>query len=186
MPEETKQPAERAGVVRYLVALALSLMGVVTLGGAIVLPGTAGATTTKITVTTKHNKTWGTILTLSSGVTVYRLTSDPKNKSVCTGTCATIWPPVVLPAGQKAPVGNGVSGLGSIERADGTRQVTYKGVPLYRFVGDRGPGQATGNIKDTWGQWWVVNPAHPTAKPTAATTSATSAPTTVAGSGGAY
>jgi predicted lipoprotein with Yx(FWY)xxD motif len=187
MPERTKQPTAHSGMARPLLALALSLLGVVTLAGTIVLPGAAGAATTKITVTTKHNKTWGTILTLSSGVTVYRLTADSKNKSVCTGACATIWPPVVLAAGQKTPVGNGVSGLGSIKRADGTRQVTYKGVPLYRFVGDRKAGQATGNIKDTWGQWWVVNPAHPTAKPTAATSSGgSSAPTTVAGSGAAY
>ena len=138
-------------------------------------------------MTTKHNKTWGTILTLSSGVTVYRLTADSKNKSRVHRGVRHDLAPGILATGPKTPVGNGVSGLGSIKRADGTRQVTYKGVPLYRFVGDRKAGQATGNIKDTWGQWWVVNPAHPTAKPTAATSSGgSSAPTTVAGSGAAY
>ena len=163
MPEQPTQPTATSTTLWRLRTLAVSLVGVMTLFGTVVLPGTAGAATAKTTVTTKHNKTWGTILTLGSGVTVYRLTADPKNKSVCTGTFATIWPPVLLAPCQKAPVGNGVSGLGSIKRADGTRQVTYKGVPLYRFVGDRTAGQATGNIKDTWGRWWVVNPAslHP-------------------------
>ncbi len=186
MSERPTQPTATTRMSRHLVAMAVALLGVATLAGTLVLPGVAGAAT-KTTVTTKHNKTWGTILTLGSGVTVYRLTLDPKNKSVCTGTCAKIWPPVVLAPGQKSAVGNGVSGLGSIKRSDGTLQVTYKGVPLYRFVGDHKAGQATGNIKDSFGQWWVVNPAHPTATPTASTSSGGgSTPTTVAGSGAAY
>ncbi len=187
MPDRPTQPTAISRLSRQLVALAVGLVGVVTLAGTLVLPATAGAATTTTTVAVTHNKKWGTILTVGSGVTVYRLTSDSKNKSVCSGTCAKIWPPVVLAAGQKAPVGKGVSGLGSIKRSDGTRQVTYKGVPLYRFVGDHKAGQATGNVKDTWGQWWVVNPAHPTAVPTASTSSGGgSTPTTVAGSGAAY
>ena len=65
--------------------------------------------------------------------------------------------------------------------------MTYKGVPLYRFVGDHKAGQATGNIKDTWGEWWVDQPREPAdgsgcrpfehREPT---------PTTVASSGAAY
>jgi predicted lipoprotein with Yx(FWY)xxD motif len=188
MARRSMQPTVPTRVSRRLVATAVAFLGVTTLvAGAVALPGSAGAAVTKTTVTSTHNKTWGTILTLSSGMTVYRLTTDSKNKSVCTGTCAKIWPPVVLAKGQTVPAGKGISGLGSIKRADGTTQVTYKGVPLYRFVGDKKAGQATGNVKDTWGQWWVVNPAHPTATPTASTSSGSgSTPTTVAGSGAAY
>ncbi len=188
MPRHRTKPTATSRVSQRLVATAVGLLGVTTLvAGTVVLPGAAGAAVTKTTVTSAHSKTWGTILTLSSGMTVYRLTADSKNKSVCTGTCAKIWPPVVLAKGQTTPAGKGISGLGSIKRADGTIQVTYKGVPLYRFVGDHKAGQATGNVKDTWGQWWVVNPAHPTATPTASTSSGSaSTPTTVAGSGAAY
>jgi predicted lipoprotein with Yx(FWY)xxD motif len=187
MPDRPMQTTATTRVSRHVVTMVVALLGVATLAGALVLPGSAGAAVTKTTVTTKHNRTWGTILTLSSGVTVYRLTADSKNKSVCTGTCAKVWPPVVLAPGQKTPVGKGISGLGSIKRSNGTLQVTYKGVPLYRFIGDHAAGQATGNIKDTWGQWWVVNPAHPTATPTASTSSGSSVTaTTVAGSGSAY
>jgi predicted lipoprotein with Yx(FWY)xxD motif len=146
-------------------------------------PATAGAATSPIAITTTHNKAWGTILTLSNGSVVYRLTTDPKNKSVCSGTCAKVWPPVLLAAGQKRATGHGVSGLGTITRSNGTHQVTYQGIPLYRYFGDHGPGQATGNIKDKWGRWWVVNPASPHVAPTE---QHVSAPSTAPSSGAGY
>ena len=73
---------------------------------------------------------------------------DSKDHSRCAGECATFWPPVLLAPGQKVPVGIGVSGLGSFTRSNGTRQVTLYGVPLYRFVGDKKPGQVTGNCEE--------------------------------------
>jgi predicted lipoprotein with Yx(FWY)xxD motif len=164
------------------------VVGVLTIVGAAVLPGTSEAASSPTTVTTAHNKTWGKILVLGNGTTVYRLAVDPKNKSVCTGECAKIWPPVVLAAGQKSPVAHGgVTGLGTITRPGGAHQVTYKGVPLYRFIGDHKAGQATGNIKDTWGKWWVINPANPRVAPVAAhSSSGTATQSTVASSGAAY
>jgi predicted lipoprotein with Yx(FWY)xxD motif len=130
--------------------------GVATLGGASASP---------TTIAVAQNKTWGATLTLKNGDTLYRLTKDSKNKSVCTGKCATIWVPVLLATGQKTPVGSGVSHLGSFTRANGTHQVTYEGIPLYTFTGDKKAGQVTGNIKDTWGQWWSLNPSSPTTPP---------------------
>lgn len=145
---------------------------------------TAAASPTAITVA--HNKTWGTTLTLKNGHTLYRLTKDSADKSVCNGKCATIWIPVVLASGQKTPVGDGVSHLGSFTRANGTHQVTYEGIPLYTFVGDKKAGQVTGNIKDTWGQWWSINPARPTTPPTKKSGSSTTTTTTTPGGGIAY
>ena len=134
--------------------------------------------TTEITV--EKNATWGSILSLSNGDTVYRLTKDSKNKSTCTGACATAWPPVVLASGQKSPLGKGVTRLGTITRANGTRQVTYEGIPLYRYAGDKKSGEVNGNLKDTWGQWWVVNPSDPTATPHRNGSTSTTAPGGVA------
>jgi hypothetical protein len=52
------------------------------------------------------------------------------------------------------------SDLGTITRSDGTKQVTYDGHPLYYFVGDSGPGTATGQGSDNFGaKWWLVSPA---------------------------
>ncbi len=173
--------------MRPLAAVAVALLGASGVAATFVAPTVAGAASSQTTITTAHNKTWGTILVLGNGTTVYRLAADPKNKSVCSGTCAKIWPPVLLAAGQKHPIGHHVSGLGTITRANGKHQVTYKGVPLYRFVGDTKAGKATGNIKDTWGRWWVVNPADPRVAPSATDSSTGgSSPTTVAGSGAAY
>lgn len=137
-------------------ALLLASAGVATVSGASASP---------ITISVTQNKTWGSTLTLKDGHTLYRLTKDSKNMSVCTGKCATVWLPVVLATGQKTPLGNGVSRLGSFTRANGTHQVTYEGIPLYTFTGDKKADEITGNVKDTWGQWWSINPSSPLTPP---------------------
>lgn len=149
--------ARRSG----LFALAL-LVGVGTAGAALT---PASASTSPTTIVISQNKTWGPTLTLKDGYTLYRLTKDSMDKSVCTGKCATVWIPVLLAPGQKTAVGVGVSHLGSFTRAGGEHQVTYEGIPLYTFIGDKKPGEVTGNVKDTWGQWWSINPASPTTPP---------------------
>jgi predicted lipoprotein with Yx(FWY)xxD motif len=127
-------------------------------------PIAGSASPSPVTIEVSHNATWGPTLTLSNGDTLYRLSSDSKDHSRCTGKCATVWIPVVLSTGQKTAIGKGVGGLGSFTRTNGVRQVTLDGLPLYRLVGEK-PGQV-GNSKDTWGQWWSINPSHPTVAPT--------------------
>jgi predicted lipoprotein with Yx(FWY)xxD motif len=55
------------------------------------------------------------------------------------------------------PAVEGVSGdVATIERDDGTRQVTLDGLPLYTYVGDADPGDVTGQgVQEVW---WVVSP----------------------------
>ena len=64
--------------------------------------------------------------------------------STCYGNCANSWPPLVTSGQPKAT--SGVQGdlLSTIKRKDGSKQVTYNGWPLYRFVRDVGPQQQTG------------------------------------------
>jgi predicted lipoprotein with Yx(FWY)xxD motif len=60
--------------------------------------------------------------------------------------------------------------LGTITRSDGTKQATYEGHPLYTYVGDKSPGQATGNGKNlSGGLWWemTVSGSTPSAGATA-------------------
>lgn len=167
MRERTRQrPGDVSGrVPRHVTAAVLAVCAVVASG---VAPAAAGAAGAQTVITVTRNRTWGRILTLSNGDTLYRLTADHVDRSVCTGACAAVWPPVVLASGQTHPVGRGVKGLGTITRPGGARQVTIDGEPLYLFAGDQRAGQVSGNIKDTWGQWWVVDPAHPRQVPTAA------------------
>jgi predicted lipoprotein with Yx(FWY)xxD motif len=44
--------------------------------------------------------------------------------------------------------------LGTITRADGSLQVTYKGLPLYFFHNDSNPGDTKGNYTG----WSLVKP----------------------------
>ena len=59
-----------------------------------------------------------------------------------------------VPSGRSARPSAGAS-----PRADGTRQVTYDGHPLYYFAGDKAPGDVTGQgIHNFGGGWYVVAP----------------------------
>jgi predicted lipoprotein with Yx(FWY)xxD motif len=92
-----------------------------------------------------------TVLTNSKGMTLYWFAPDTPTKSACYGSCAAYWPPVY--GAQKA--GPGVTGtLGTIRRTDGTIQATYDGHPLYTYIADSAPGQATGNNINLNGGLW--------------------------------
>jgi hypothetical protein len=63
--------------------------------------------------------------------------------------------------------------------------VTYAGIPLYTFSKDKKPGQVTGNVKNSWGQWYSINPKSPTTPPKKSSGSGGTT-TTTAGGGIAY
>ena len=91
-----------------------------------------------------------TVLTNASGFTLYSFAPDTPTTSNCNGTCAQAWPPVKGPA-----TASGVTGtFGTIKRSDGSVQATFDGHPLYTFVGDTAPGQATGNGLNAAGGVW--------------------------------
>jgi predicted lipoprotein with Yx(FWY)xxD motif len=91
------------------------------------------------------------VLTNSAGFTLYWFAPDTSATSKCTGSCATVWPPVKGPSS----AGSGVTGtLGVITRPDGTMQATYNGHPLYTYAGDSAPGQNKGNGLNVNGGLW--------------------------------
>jgi len=97
----------------------------------------------------------GTVLADNHGLTLYYYSADKRGsgKSVCTGGCATAWPPLAAPV--KAPAGVRLPGpLGIITRPGGLRQVTINGLPIYLYAGDKAPGQETGN--GMAGSWHVI------------------------------
>lgn len=97
----------------------------------------------------------GEILVNSEGRTLYAFSGDDAKESTCEGACEKAWPPLLIAEGEPHP-SNGTSGakLGTIDRADGTRQVTYAGQPLYSYTGDKSPGQATGDGASAFGGTW--------------------------------
>ncbi len=95
----------------------------------------------------------GTILTDGDGMTLYVFTRDNASETTCTGGCADAWPPVTAEDQIGGPE-DIVDRLGTIERPDGTTQVTLDQRPLYRFAGDQAPGEATGQARAS--AWFVV------------------------------
>lgn len=114
-------------------------------------------------VTTANVSGLGKVLVNGRGYTLYVYAPDNhSSRSTCSGPCAAAWPPLVLATGVSSPpAGKGVKGslLGTTTRSDGSRQVTYNGWPLYRWVNDTSPGQATGqDIFNLGGRWYALSP----------------------------
>ena len=108
------------------------------------------------------------VLTNAKGFTLYWFVPDTSTKSNCNGACAKYWPPVTGPV----TAGSGVTGqLGTITRANGAKQATWNGHPLYTYVGDTGPGMDKGNGLNLSGGVWhaiiLTGNAAPAASPSA-------------------
>jgi predicted lipoprotein with Yx(FWY)xxD motif len=91
-------------------------------------------------------KKMGDIYVTDSGMTIYTFDKDTagSGKSACADACLKNWPAVAAPAG--------VSGdWSSITRDDGSKQLAYKGKPVYTFAGDKKSGDRNGDgFKDMW------------------------------------
>lgn len=102
-----------------------------------------------------HKGAAGRLLSDDKGMTLYVSDADrDPAKSVCGGTCAQSWEPLVAPwiAGPLGP-------FAPVKRADGIRQWAYQGKPLYRFAGEVKPGATSGE-----GAGWhpvILEPAAP-------------------------
>ncbi|MEU8438654.1 SCO0930 family lipoprotein [Streptomyces sp. NPDC029216] len=99
----------------------------------------------------------GSGVTDGEGFTLYRFDKDTAKppKSNCEGDCAKAWP-VVLADDPQAGAGIDASLLGSVTRADGTRQLTLGGWPVYRYAKDAKAGDALG--EGVGGTWHVLGP----------------------------
>ena len=89
-----------------------------------------------------------TVLTDTSGMTLYAFTNDQTtpNGSSCNNGCAIKWPPL-LANDNDQPSGN----YSIINRDDNSKQWAYRGMPLYRFVDDNLPGDTRGEgVKNIW------------------------------------
>lgn len=99
----------------------------------------------------------GTYITAENGLTLYAFAKDTAGVSNCLGACATLWPPYIVPAaGTHAAVPTITGALGTLQRADGTVQLTYKGAPLYFWSKDTKAGDTTGNGFNNL--WSIVHP----------------------------
>jgi predicted lipoprotein with Yx(FWY)xxD motif len=111
-------------------------------------------------LTAKEVKRMGETVQNQDGFVLYRFDKDkvkPEVVSNCKGDCAKVWPPAVVNKGEK-PKLKGVDAdlVGTVEREDGTLQLTIDKWPVYTYIGDKKPGQWKGqNVGTTW---FVVTP----------------------------
>lgn len=81
-------------------------------------------------------------------MTLYTFDRDimDSGKSMCYGSCATNWPPLIAP-NHAQPIGS----WSVVTRNDGARQWAYKGKPVYYWIKDGKPGDATGDgVGNAW------------------------------------
>lgn len=123
------------------------LLGLLALLGMFTLAQTAPAA-----VDVSQDETLGKFLVDTDGMTLYLFTMmDTKDTSNCYDDCAAAWPPLLTTGQAVAGQGVDASLLGTAERRDGKVQVTYAGQPLYTWVKDQAPGDATGQaVGDVW------------------------------------
>lgn len=83
-------------------------------------------------------------------MTLYARDGDTgAGKTTCAATCLETWMPLAA-----AEVANTMGDFAPLSRADGVRQWTYRGRPLYFYAGDAEPGDVTGEGKDQ--KWHAV------------------------------
>jgi predicted lipoprotein with Yx(FWY)xxD motif len=106
---------------------------------------------TLVLIVERSNLGW--VLAEASGLVVYTYGGDTKDGSpTCTGSCAAIWPAVTgLP--QAGPADTLPGKLGTITMADGTKQITYNGYPLYTL---KGAGALSTKGNGLEGKWHVI------------------------------
>jgi predicted lipoprotein with Yx(FWY)xxD motif len=93
----------------------------------------------------------GYVLALAGGgQVVYTYAKDTKGGTpACTGPCASLWPPVTgNPVASAGSTGLGT--LGTVADANGAKQVTYNGMPLYTFKGAKALATKGDGIGGVW------------------------------------
>jgi predicted lipoprotein with Yx(FWY)xxD motif len=132
-------------------ALAIALLAAFALGTAPSPMASAPAPVAKL-----KTKTFGYVLTRRDRQALYYWDVEKKagGKIRCTGTCARLWPPLLVKSAAGVPKRvAGIKGaFGVIRRPDGKLQVTYNRLAVYTYVHE-GPGQV---LCDNVNGWFVV------------------------------
>jgi predicted lipoprotein with Yx(FWY)xxD motif len=146
-----QMPTARDRISHQAMAPTLGIAFAALLAALFAASALAVAPHTKVVAKEGENATLGKmVLTTNKGRTLYSLSAEKKGRFICTGGCLASWKPLVVAKGVKP---KGPVKLGTVMRPDGRRQVTFKGLPLYSFMGDTQKGEANGEgIKDigTW------------------------------------
>lgn len=127
---------------------------------ALVLASTQVVAQDTATVSTATKDPYGAYLVDSEDMSLYLFKADMQGtKSACYDACAKAWPPLLTEGKPQASGKADKSLLATIERKDGSTQVTYNGWPLYYFVKDKQPGDTNGQDIEGFGaEWYLLTP----------------------------
>lgn len=93
----------------------------------------------------------GDVLVGERGLTLYGFTNDVDASSVCYGTCAEAWPPVIVGPDWSVAPGLDEGIFNATVRDDGQLQLVAGKWPLYYFAGDATAGDINGQTSgDVW------------------------------------
>ncbi|MBE1275704.1 hypothetical protein [Enterovibrio baiacu] len=98
----------------------------------------------------KQDTDIGDVYVDAKGRTLYTFAKDVPNVSNCNDGCAAKWPPLLADQANNALFAE-EEGFSTIRRADGSKQWTKDGQPLYRWINDKKRGDISGaGIKGVW------------------------------------
>lgn len=147
---------ERPRNVRAVIgALAAAAVAAFALAQDPMPPQMAGAVTD---IALAQSSEFGPYLVDQNGRALYLFVPDAQGASTCYDDCATNWPPLTVESADALPtLGEGLDQalLGTVERDDGTLQLTYNGWPLYYYLGDMEAGATNG--QGLGGNWFLVS-----------------------------
>jgi predicted lipoprotein with Yx(FWY)xxD motif len=126
-------------------------------GAADAAGGAAGAAARRGPLVTLRDSQFGPVLFDGRRRALYLFTRDPRNRTRCYGACAAAWPPFFAKGRPRAGRGVNRDLLGTIERRDGRRQVTYKGHGLYFYVDDPVGQVLCNDVIEFGGTWYAVD-----------------------------
>jgi len=131
-------------------------------GGAAVASADAGVPTAhagRATEVVLRHTGIGTILTTSSGFTLYEFTRDRSGEDSCMKVhgCPKVWPALETSGQPTAGSGVKASLLSSIRISGGARQVTYAGHALYTYSQDSAGSTAYVGFNAFGGNWYALS-----------------------------
>jgi predicted lipoprotein with Yx(FWY)xxD motif len=147
--------------MRYVRAIPAATLAVLTLLAFAAIAGSASAritprsTSARTVVGSERTDEWGTVLAAAHGRALYVFAGG---RVPCNRACLRVWKPLVVAHGVTAARRSGASAarLTTIRLANGTRQATYFGQPLFEYAGDHHAGQTNGQAQTQFGSPWFL------------------------------
>jgi predicted lipoprotein with Yx(FWY)xxD motif len=101
----------------------------------------------------------GVVVTDGGGRIVYQSDKDSTTPpaSTCVADCLKTWQPILANDQPVSGLGVDESKIGTVDRPDGSKQITLYNHPLYLHVGENG-GLANAGANGAEGVWWAINP----------------------------